>query len=296
MGCAHGTGRGQAQSHCHQETGPALPPPSSGLRQGPGAQGRGTRKAWLCPRARALAGSMTSHNSGGGRRALPQAPAHTRPLPPQRSRRSPLDTHPNSATRASWAIRVSPPRTPQDSRSSAATRPVPRAVRGVRTTAACLWSPTGRPSPELRGESGWGQTGRAPSGRPKVENADTPGARWTVEGTVSLHVGPPQHRHAHAGSPTAPAARRTAPRRPGSTKRPVPAVSESRGGGRARTDGHRAQATRGTRDRGVCGTHTARLYLNRAQPASRECWHGRGARVQAHVEWGRPRAGDHRAG
>lgn len=179
MGCAHGTGRGQAQSHCHQETRPALPPPSSGLRQGPGAQGRGTRKAWLCPRARALAGSMTSHNSGGGRRALPQAPAHTRPLPPQRSRRSPLDTHPNSATRASWAIRVSPPRTPQDSRSSAATRPVPRAVRGVRTTAACLWSPTGRPSPELRGESGWGQTGRAPSGRPKVENADTPSARWT---------------------------------------------------------------------------------------------------------------------
>lgn len=156
--------------------------------------------------------------------------------------------------------------------------------------------PDGEAEPRAAGRVGLGTNWKSPQRAAQSRKRRHTQRPVDREGTVSLHVGPPQHRHTHAGSPTAPAARRTAPRRPGSTKRPVPAVSESRGGGRARTDGHRAQVTRGTRDRGVCGTHTARLYLNRAQPASRECWHGRAARVQAHVEWGRPRAGDHRAG
>lgn len=100
-----------------------------------------------------------------------------------------------------------------------------------------------------RGESGWGQTGRAPSRRSKVENKpDAAGARWTVEGTMSLYMGPPWHQHVHAGSPTAPAARRTAPRRPDSMRRPVPAVAESRGGGQGQDRG--GQSTGDTRNAG----------------------------------------------
>lgn len=154
------------------------------------------------------------------------------------------------------------------------TGPIPRAARGVRTAAARLWSPTGRPSPEPWGKLGWGHPGRAPSRRSKVENnPDTCGAWWTVEGTVSLYTGPPQHWHAHVGPPTAHAARPRGGRALRNAQCPQWWKAEGVAG--ARTEGNRARATQGTRERGICGIRTEHLYLNHAQLTTRECWHGK---------------------